>query len=71
MTEEQARRRFMALNLVRLAAIGLVMAGVANVGGKLLPDFAPGLGAVLLVVGMIDFFFAPMMLKRFWQKQDK
>jgi uncharacterized protein YjeT (DUF2065 family) len=71
MTEEQAKRRFLLLNLVRLSGLGIVMAGVANLGGKFLPELTPGLGAVLMVAGMVDYFFAPMMLKRMWQKADK
>jgi hypothetical protein len=70
MTEEQAKRRFMMLNLVRLVALGFVMAGAANVSGKLLPDLAPMLGYVLLVVGALDFFLAPKILKDYWAKTD-
>jgi hypothetical protein len=69
MNEAEAKQKFMLLNLVRLIAIGFVMAGAANVAGKLLPEYAPGLGAVLLVIGMADFFFAPMLLKRYWRKR--
>jgi hypothetical protein len=69
MSEAVAKQRFMILNLVRLIAIGFVMAGAANVSGKLLPDYAPWLGAVLLVIGMVDFFFAPMLLKKYWRKR--
>lgn len=71
MTEEQAKRRFMLLNLVRLFALLFVMAGAANVAGKWLPDLAPGLGLVLMIVGLVDFFGAPMILKRMWQNEDK
>ncbi len=71
MTEEQAKRRFVTLNVVRLAAIGIVMVGIANMGEKLLPGLSPGLGIVLLIIGCVDFFFAPMLLKRMWQKQDQ
>jgi hypothetical protein len=67
MTEEQARRRFMLLNMVRLAGLAMVMAGVANLGGKLLPEFTPMLGYVLLVAGAVDFFIAPVLLKKAWR----
>lgn len=68
--EELARKRFMTLNLVRFGAIAFVFAGAANVGGKLLPDLSPTLGYVLLVVGALDFFLAPVLLKRGWRNPD-
>lgn len=71
MTEEQAKQRFLVLNLVRLSGLIIAFAGIANVGGKLAPDLAPGLGLVLLIMGTVDFFFAPMLLKRAWQNQDQ
>jgi hypothetical protein len=71
MTEDQAKRRFMILNLVRFVAMVMVFAGVANIAGRLLPEFAPTLGYFLLVFGAADFFLAPTLLKRMWQKQDQ
>lgn len=69
MTEEQAKQRFLVLNLVRLIALIIVMAGAANIAGKLLPEFTPALGMALLVIGAVDFFIAPVLLKKYWQKQ--
>ncbi len=71
MTEEQAKSRFMTLNLVRLLGLAFVMAGAANIAGKLLPELAPWLGALLMANGVADFFLAPRFLKRRWQNQDK
>jgi hypothetical protein len=71
MTEEQAKRRFLILNMVRLGGLIIVMLGVANVNGKLLPDFSPWLGGFLMVAGAADFFFAPMLLKRGWNDDAK
>ncbi len=68
--EDLARQRFMILNLVRFGAIAFVFAGAANVGGKLLPDLSPALGYVLLIVGVLDFFLAPVLLKRNWRNPD-
>lgn len=68
--EELARKRFMVLNLVRFTAIAIMFAGAANVGGKLLPALSPGLGYILFVVGALDFFFAPVLLKRGWRTPD-
>lgn len=68
--EEMARKRFAILNLIRFVSIGFVLAGAANIGGKLLPDLSPTLGYVLLVVGALDFFLAPALLKRGWRNPD-
>jgi len=69
MTEDQAKRRFMLLNLVRFFGLAMVMAGVANLGGKLLPEFTPVLGTILLIAGAVDFFLAPVLLKKAWRDQ--
>ncbi len=71
MTEEQAKKRFMLLNLVRLGAIIMVALGMANIAGKLFADLAPWLGYVLLVVGAVDYFLAPVILKRHWRNGDQ
>ena len=67
MNEELAKKRFMILNLVRFSALAFIFAGAANIGGKLLPELMPVLGYVLLVIGAIDFFLAPVLLKRLWR----
>ena len=68
--KEIARKRFMVLNLVRFSALAIVMVGVSNIAGKLWTEFAPGLGYALLVIGAVDFFLAPVMLKRMWRTPD-
>ena len=68
--EELARKRFMILNLVRFGSIALIFAGLANIAGKLLPGLSPFPGYVLLVAGAVDFFLAPVLLKRAWRSPD-
>jgi hypothetical protein len=68
--ERQAKQRFMLLSYVRFADLALVIAGAANLGGKLLPELAPTLGYVLLVAGAFGFFWVPIILKKSWAKQD-
>jgi hypothetical protein len=70
MTEELAKKRFMILNLVRFSALAFIFAGAANIGGKLLPELTPTLGYALLVIGAIDFFLAPVLLKRMWRTPE-
>lgn len=69
-SDEMARKRFAILNLIRFVSIGFVFAGAANIGGKLLPGLSPALGYVLLIVGALDFFLAPALLKRGWRNPD-
>lgn len=68
--EKQAKQRFFVLSAMRFVAVILVMIGMANIAGRLLPDVAPYLGYALLVVGVLDFFAAPIILKKNWAKQD-
>ena len=68
--DELARKRFMVLNVVRFSAVALILVGMANIAGKLLPEYAPVLGYVLLLVGAVDFFLAPIVLKRGWRTPD-
>jgi hypothetical protein len=70
MNEDLAKRRFLTMQLLRLFALGLVMLGIANIGGKLLPDLSPYLGYGLLIFGAVDFFLVPILLKRAWQNKD-
>lgn len=70
MNEELARKRFMILNLVRFSALAFIFAGAANIGGKLLPELMPVLGYILLVIGAVDFFLAPVLLKRLWRTPE-
>ena len=64
--EEQARARYNILNLVRFSGVALVFAGIANIAGKLLPDFAPWLGYALFFLGIFEFYPLPILLKRRW-----
>lgn len=68
--DELARKRFMVLNVVRFSAVALILVGMANIAGKLLPEYTPVLGYALLLVGAVDFFFAPIVLKRGWRTPD-
>ena len=70
MNEELAKKRFMILNLVRFSALAFIFAGAANIGGKLMPELMPVLGYVLLVIGAVDFFLAPVLLKRLWRTPE-
>ena len=64
------KRRFLIFMLVRLFGLVTFLVGVAiaytdmvRVGGW------PALGAIIIVIGILDAVLAPMLLKRIWEKQ--
>lgn len=67
--EARAKGRFMLINAMRVAGVVMILAAIAVFNGALpLPDWA---GYVLLVLGMIETFFTPTMLARFWSTNEK
>lgn len=70
MTEEEAKRRFMMLNVVRLLAVALVMLGAYIFQKGILGETSALVGGLFMVFGAADFFLAPMILKKLWQKQQ-
>jgi hypothetical protein len=63
--DKLARRRFMLLNLVRLAGLAMVLVAIAIHYGKLSAPEA--VAYVLAIVGLADFFFMPNVLARKWR----
>lgn len=68
--EMQAKQRFIILNLLRFSGAVIVMLGLAINAGRLFPDFPPLLGYFFLILGMIEFFLLPVLLKKSWNKKD-
>lgn len=57
---------------VRLIGVLTFFLGLAIVYTDLLRDGGwPSLGAALVIVGTVDAVFAPMLLKRVWDQQDR
>jgi hypothetical protein len=46
------------------------MLGVASVAGKFLPELGPEFGTLLMLIGMVEFFFLPIIVKKGWRKKD-
>ena len=64
------KRRFLIFMAVRLFGLATILLGVAitytdlaRAGGW------PALGAIVIVIGLLDAVLAPMLLKRMWNKQ--
>lgn len=67
--EATAAKRYTVMNLVRLASIPAVIAGLAIARGAL--DLPYALGVVLAVAGLFAFFFVPALLAKRWKAGDR
>jgi hypothetical protein len=66
--DQRDRNRFIVMNVVRISGLALVLLGIAIARGVL--DLPYAIGVVLALLGLIEFFFAPTMLARFWTAAD-
>lgn len=70
--EDIWRRRFQAFVLVRLFGLATFIAGVAVMYTDLLrPGGWPAVGAILAIMGALDAVFAPKVLRKTWEQQDR
>lgn len=69
--EKLARYRFIIMNFARIGGLALVLIGIVLTRG------APHLsaqwiaGAVLAVVGLVEFFFLPAVIAKRWKALDR
>lgn len=66
--EALARQRLIILSALRFSGIALVMLGFAIV--RKVIDLPWVVGAVLAVVGMLEFFFLPRFIARRWNPEN-
>lgn len=70
--EAKWKRRFFVSMTVRLASLALFMLGIAVAYSDILrPGGWPQLGAILAITGALDAVFAPRMLRRKWDQDDR
>lgn len=70
--EDLWRRRFQVFMLVRLFGLAVFFVGIAIAYSNLLrPGGWPALGAIIAIMGALDAVFAPRMLKKLWNEQDR
>jgi hypothetical protein len=70
--EDLWRRRFFTFMLVRLAGLATFFLGIAIMYTDLLRQGGwPALGAVVVIMGAIDAVFAPKLLRKLWEQQDR
>lgn len=72
MDEDVARRRLLIYTLVRFGGLAIFFLGLAIIYSDLLrPGGWPQVGAIIAICGVIDAMFAPLLLKRAWDEQDR
>lgn len=66
------RRRFLIFMLVRLFGLLTFLAGIAIAYSDLVREGGwPALGAIVAIIGAIDSVFAPRLLKKHWDQEDR
>ena len=66
------RKRLAIYSLVRLVGLAIFFLGIVIMyTGLLRPGGWPQIGAVVAILGTIDALFAPRLLKREWDRQDR
>jgi hypothetical protein len=70
--EDQWRRRYFAYSAVRLGGLAIFFLGMAIAFSNLIREGGwPRLGAIIAILGAIDTVFAPRLLKKGWDQQDR
>ena len=67
--ERQARKRFMVINVVRIAGVAMILLGLLVASGSV--DWPQWSAYVLMGVGMVDAFIFPTLLSRRWSTNDR
>jgi hypothetical protein len=70
--ENIQRRRLILYSLVRLGGLAIFFLGVAIIYTDLLREGGwPQVGAIVAIAGVFDSLFAPRLLKKAWDEQDR
>jgi len=71
MDDDLYRNRLLYYSLVRLGGVIVFFLGVVIIYTNLArPGGWPQLGAIVAILGVLDAFFAPRMLKKLWDNRD-
>lgn len=66
------RKRLLIYTLIRMSGIAIFLFGVAIIyTGVIRPGGWPQLGAAVAILGVVDAFFAPRLLKSTWDREDR
>lgn len=66
---DPAKARFYFIAAHRVVGTALVVLGMLAMQGAL--EWGEGVGKVLAIVGLIDFFIIPLVLARLWRSLPK
>lgn len=70
--EELWKKRFQAFVLVRTFGLATFFLGIAIIFTDLIREGGwPTVGAIVTIIGAIDAVFAPMLLRKLWNEQDR
>ena len=70
--DARARNRLIAYSLVRMGGLAIFFFGIAIIYTNLVRQGGwPQLGAIVAIMGAIDAVFAPRLLKKAWDQQDR
>jgi hypothetical protein len=65
MSGDLAKQRFIVMQAVRLCGLGLALAGILIMAGKL--DLPREIGGFLFLFGLVEALFLPHFLARRWK----
>lgn len=72
MDDEVAGRRLLIYSLVRFGGLAIFFLGVAIMYSNFVREGGwPQLGAIVAIIGVIDSFVAPRLLKKAWDEKDR
>lgn len=70
--EDVWRRRFLVFGAIRLFGLGVFLFGMAIAYSDLVRDGGwPLVGGIVAFMGGMDAVFAPRMLRKLWEEQDR
>lgn len=70
--DKNARNRLLTATAVRLGGLAIFFLGIAIIYTDLIRSGGwPQIGAIVVILGVIDAILAPRLLKRAWDEQDR
>lgn len=70
--ERVYRNRLLAYTGARAFGLAIMLLGIAIIYSDLVREGGwPQLGAIIAIMGVIDALFAPRLLKKMWDEQDR
>lgn len=67
--ESLAKKRFLAISLIRLSGAVFLTLGLFILGGKL--DLPQAAGWIFAAIGAVDLLVAPVFLSRRWKSRQQ